>query len=47
VAGGEELLRAKLRSANWLLKNMPTMAATGKALRMQDCCRGVKPRPGR
>ena len=38
---------AKLRSQNWLLKNMPMMAATGKALRMQACCNGEKPRLGR
>src|ERR1041385_1508653 len=28
---------AKFRSANWLLKNMPMMAAMGKALRIRDC----------
>ena len=38
---------AKLRSANWLLKNMPTIAAIGKALRIQVCSVGVKPRLGR
>jgi hypothetical protein len=36
-----------LRSANWLLKNMPTMAATGKVLRIQVCSAGVKPTLGR
>jgi hypothetical protein len=38
---------AKLRSANWLLKNMPTMAATGKQLRIHVCSLGLKPRLGR
>ena len=38
---------AKFRSANWLLKNIPTIAATGKALRISEVCHGVKPIPGR
>ena len=38
---------AKLRSANWLLKNMPTMAAIGNAFRIQLCSDGLKPRLGR
>src|ERR1019366_5905195 len=38
---------AKWRSAYWLLKNMPTMAAMGKALRIQDCSTGVNLRLGR
>src|SRR6188768_1815078 len=37
----------KFRSANWLLKNIPTMAAMGKAFRIHDCCAGVNPRLGR
>src|SRR4051794_36234823 len=28
---------AKFRSANWLLKNIPTIAANGNALRINDC----------
>jgi len=38
---------AKFLSANWLLKNMPTMAAIGKALRIQVCSVALKPRLGR
>ena len=38
---------AKFRSANWLLKNIATSAATGKALRMADCCSAENPRLGR
>src|SRR3954451_23194613 len=38
---------AKFRSANWLLKNIPTIAAIGNAFRTQLCCAGVKPRLGR
>src|ERR1043166_5690356 len=38
---------ANFRSAHWLLKNMPTIEATGKALRMSDCWPGVNPRLGR
>ncbi|OQB90102.1 MAG: hypothetical protein BWX84_02099 [Verrucomicrobia bacterium ADurb.Bin118] len=38
---------AKLRSANWLLKNMPTMAAMGNAFSTQDCWSGEYPRLGR
>ena len=38
---------AKLRSQNWLLKNMPTMAAMGNALRIHDCSAGENPRLGR
>jgi len=38
---------AKWRSANWLLKNMPMMAAMGKAFRIQACSTGVNPRLGR
>jgi hypothetical protein len=30
-----------------LLKNIPTMAAMGKALRIHDCWAGVNPRLGR
>src|SRR3954467_14648476 len=28
---------ANVRSANWLLKNIPTIAANGNALRISDC----------
>jgi hypothetical protein len=35
------------RSAHWLLKNMPTIEATGNALRMSDCWPGPNPRLGR
>src|SRR5687768_3233373 len=38
---------AKLRSANWLLKNIPTIAATGKPLRIHVCSEAVKPRLGK
>src|SRR3954469_20091437 len=38
---------AKFRSANWLLKNMPTIAAMGNAFRISDCSPAVKPRLGR
>src|SRR5262245_56803530 len=38
---------AKLRSANWLLKNMPIMAARGNVFKIQDCWLGVYPRLGR
>src|SRR3954469_11970043 len=37
----------KLRSANWLLKNMPTNDAIANAFRIQACSQAVKPRPGR
>ena len=38
---------AKLRSANWLLKNIPMMAATGNALRISEVCQGETPMPGK
>ena len=28
---------AKFRSANWLLKNIPTIAANGNAFKISDC----------
>ena len=37
----------KLRSANWLLKNIPTNDASAKAFRIHDCCIGEKPRLGK
>src|SRR5947209_2430376 len=37
----------KWRSAYWVLKNIPTTAAMGKALRIQDCCPGLNPRLGK
>ena len=36
-----------MRSANWLLKNIPTKEAIAKALRIQDCSLAVKPRAGK
>ena len=36
---------AKLRSANWLLKNIPAMAASGNMLRIQLCWDGEKSSP--
>src|SRR3954451_23733717 len=38
---------AKFRSADWLLKNIPTIAAIGNAFRTQLCSAGVNPRLGR
>src|SRR5208282_4951044 len=38
---------AKLRSANWLLKNMPTTAAIGKAFRIHACSQSANPKLGR
>ena len=38
---------AKLRSQNWLLKNIPTMAAMGKAFKIHACSPGENPRLGR
>ena len=38
---------AKLRSQNWLLKNMPTTAAMGNAFKIHACSAGEKPRLGR
>ena len=32
---------AKFRSANWLPKNRPMIAATGNAFRIHDCSNGV------
>ena len=38
---------ANFRSANSLLKNMPTIDATGNAFRISDCWVAVNPRLGR
>src|SRR5947209_19373876 len=38
---------AKLRSANWLLKKRPTIAAMGNAFRIHACCPVENPSEGR
>ena len=37
----------KFRSANWLLKNIPMIADTGKALKMNICSRSDNPMAGK